>query len=432
MAATASDSVAPVAVIPAGREGLAAAQAGWLFALVIVGYPIFGMLAAFMDVPSTTFSIPYRVIVVLYSGLVLALALAARPLAWFPRWLLLFWLIYAVRLSWDTYVADVFAAGPSFLFFVVTGVAPALPLALLADKWDDAAVARKLVIVGAVACGMGVAAELLGLAQARSMIRAEEGRLSYDAVNPILFGHAGLVTLIAGLVAARSRGTVRGRGWALAGACVGGLCLVLAQSRGPFVATAVVALAYFGVRRRWGALLGLAGLGVLTFSLIPWLAVGELTRFAAIDRDESALERLALQSAAINDFLAHPLLGVAYLEPSFTNYPHNIVIEAAMAMGVAGLVLMLALIAKTAWRIVRLIRADVLCLGLIAIDALVGAQFSGSLYGAVPVWATMAVVLAKRMSSPSGESSETALGRVEIARRAGRAAGARRHGAAAS
>ncbi len=390
---------------PGERPSLAASQAGWLFAWVIVGYPIFGMMAAFLDVESTVFSIPYRVLIVLYSLVVLGLAIASRPLTPFPRLIALFWMIYLIRLSWDLVVADVYHAGGAYTFFVVTGVIPALPLALLADRWDDLGAARKVLLVGALGCGLGGGADLLGLASARSVVRTEEGRLAFDAVNPILFGHAGLVTLIAGLVWAKGCKTARGRIWALVGAAIGALCLVLAASRGPFVAAGVGAIAYFTVKRRWGVVFVVLAAAVLTFSVVPWLELGTATRFAGIDRDSSALGRLVLQQAALADFLAHPLLGVAYLEPYYNDYPHNMVIESAMALGVGGLLLILAILARAGWRLMRLIREDMLCLALIGIDALVGAQFSGSLYGAVPVWATLVIMLGmrQRQREPAGE-----------------------------
>jgi O-antigen ligase len=404
---------------PGERPSLAASQAGWLFAWVIVGYPIFGMMAAFLDVESTVFSIPYRVLIVLYALVVLGLAIASRPLTPFPRLIAAFWLIYLVRLSWDLVVADVYHAGPAYIFFIVTGVIPALPLALLADRWDDLGAARKVLIVGALACGMGVAAELLGLASARSVMRAEEGRLSFEAVNPILFGHAGLCTLIAGLVWAKGSRTARARTWALLGAAVGALCLALAASRGPFVAAGVAAVAYFTVKRRWGVVFAVVVAAVVGFSLVPWLELGTATRFAGIDRDSSALGRLVLQQAALGDFWTHPLLGVAYLEPYYNDYPHNMIIESAMALGVGGLLLVLAILAKASWRMLRLIREDVLCLALIGIDALVGAQFSGALYGAVPVWATLVVILGmrRRRRAPAGEASPELDGPGEIAPR---------------
>jgi O-antigen ligase len=387
---------------PAGaadRRSVAAGHAGWLFALALVGYPIFGMLAVLVDVESTIFTVPGRIGVALYSLAVFVMALYDRPLTPFPRLVALFWLIYMFRLSWDTFVTDVYAASTSYIFFVSTTVIPGIPLALLAEKWDDGAVARKVAIIGAVSCGLGILAQSLGLAEARSTAMALTGRLSFDAVNPILFGHAGVVTAIAGLVWAKTAPTSRGRVWAILAAACGGVCLVLAASRGPLVSGAAVMLTYLAVKRRWGVFLVLGGVTAAVASVVQWQDVGAVARFVGLDRDASALDRIVLQQAAIADFLAHPVLGIAYLEPYYNNYPHNIVIESAMALGFFGLLLLLALLAKTFVQCVRLIRRDVLFISLVAIEAMTGAQFSGSIYASSPVWLTMAILLAMRLRS---------------------------------
>jgi hypothetical protein len=64
--------------------------------------------------------------------------------------------------------------------------------------------------------------------------------------------------------------------------------------------------------------------------------------------DGAVVERLISQRAAIDAFFEHPFLGAYYLDPALGVgfYPHNIFIEAAMALGLFGL----ALLVIVTWR----------------------------------------------------------------------------------
>ena len=73
---------------------------------------------------------------------------------------------------------------------------------------------------------------------------------------------------------------------------------------------------------------------------------GELwRRFSTIEEDVSALDRLLLQGNAISQYLDRPILGSAFVELRLLTYPHNLFIETAMALGVVGLVVLVAMLA---------------------------------------------------------------------------------------
>ena len=116
-------------------------------------------------------------------------------------------------------------------------------------------------------------------------------------------------------------------------------------------------------------------------------------RFTDIEEDDSSIQRLLLQANAITQFLGSPLLGSAFTELEFLEYPHNLFIETGMALGVVGLFVMFMLIYLAGVQFVRSLRAGKVLVPLLLLQYFVAIQFSGSLWGSTSFWALMAVVL---------------------------------------
>ena len=376
----------------------------WLVALSLMGYPLLGTLVALTSFSSLVASVPVRLAVIFLSLSLLVsvrgnlpLLAAGRCIRWTPvrPALLLFWFVYVCRLTWDWQVAQMPEAGPALLFLSVVGLLPALALLGVAPRyWNANAFAKIAFFAGAVTCTVAVAATLLGLAGERSLIE-QTGRLAFDTVNPITYGHVAVTTLLAGLVGwsdgARRRPIVLAS--VVAGAVAALVSLHLAASKGPVVAlmVCILALGMFKPRFRW---LLLAMLPV-SAGFLFFVGDGNLgQRFTSIEEDLSTIERRTLLLNAIDQFVDHPLLGNAFVEAETQTYPHNQLVEAAMATGVFGLCLYGFVLFNSALRLLRLFMSKGRTLfALVALQYLVGEHLSGSLYSSGGLWICIAMII---------------------------------------
>jgi O-Antigen ligase len=375
--------------MPQQHRRLPPASLRWLFVLALSGYPIAALLASWLNWDSTVASAPFRIGVVLLSLWVMARVHAGNPNREPLRWLFGFWLIYLVRLIWDWLIAGVPGAIEALFFFVVTVLIPCTVLALRAQALAERELTLLVAWVGAGICAAAVLMYSFDIGTERSLTD-QTRRLSFEAINPITLGHVATSTLIAILCLTSRR--LNAVTWAalLPAAFAAGACLILAASRGPMVALGLAAIAFAILTRRWRWLL------LLALLLLPQLLDEnrELwSRFATIEEDESALTRLLLQGNAIAQFLDHPVFGSAFVELQLLMYPHNLMIEAAMALGVVGLAVLLPLLYKSGAAAVRSARAGQVIVPLLFVQYFVGAQLSGAIYGNTALWATVALLI---------------------------------------
>ncbi len=388
----------------------------WLVALSLVGYPLLGTLVALTSLPSLVAAVPVRLAVIFLSLSLLLTVRLTEPLLFSIRRipmtpvrvaLMLFWLIYICRLIWDWQVVQMPEADSALLYLSVVGLPPALALVGVAPRyWDANAFAKVAFFAGAATCAVAVAATLLGLAGERSLME-ETGRLAFDTVNSITYGHVAVTTLLAGLVGWSDGASRRPAVLVVVvvGAVAALVCLQLAASKGPILALAVciLALGVFNARFRW-----------VLFAMLPVAAVflflaydGNLgQRFASVEEDPSTINRWALLTNAIAQFLEHPILGNAFVETEMQTYPHNPLVEAAMATGVLGLSLYAFILFNAGLRLLGLFMSKGRTLfALVALQYLVGEHFSGSLYASGGLWLSIAMVIAMTSREEPASSS---------------------------
>lgn len=369
--------------------------AGWALAVTMVGYPVAGLMGSALNWDSTSASIPFRIGVVVLSAILLAFG---PPIGtWMRRspWLALFALLYLLRLLWDVGAADVPGAGTALTYFTVAVLIPVAALGLVATQLREQQAAHALALLGGLACLMALVMHFWGLGLDRSLTEATQ-RLSFEAVNPITLGHVAVTSIIAVLALARARATLLRTLLLPAVVLVALACLVLAASRGPFLALVICFSAYLLSIGGWRKKVVLAGAGLL-IGIAALSGTDEhfqsLLRLADLEEDESFQQRLALQTDAVAQFLSSPLFGSAFIELESLDYPHNLFIEAAMALGVIGLLATCALVWLAAVQFIRRMRAGEILVPLLLMQYFIAIQFSGSLWGSTSFWAIMAVAL---------------------------------------
>lgn len=208
--------------------------------------------------------------------------------------------------------------------------------------------------------------------------------------------------------------------------------LLAAGSRGPVVACVIgvvvlVALISTTERARKRLLLaggGLLGAMIVVPLILPGSAIGRA--LSAIVGGASGLSsngRAELWSKAFTGFAQHPLLGLgtggfSALNPTLP-YPHNILLEAGVALGIVGVLLIAGIVFGAGRRIFASWRdalgrdkADAAVLAALFVSALVNALVSGAIQDnkEIWVWGGLGVGMAARMallrrSSPTATRS---------------------------
>ena len=244
-------------------------------------------------------------------------------------------------------------------------------------------------------------------------------RLSTDVLNPISLGHVGASLCILAM-ATPARNLPRSRQGATAFSLLrltlfaaGGIVIIVTGSRGPLFAL-FLAICFFTLFRptathepRTTAKVTLT-LGMVAASCLVIFFVQENLALLSMDRffsfmDSSNQHRMRLISQALAQFAESPFVGDAMVVRTERDYPHNVLIEALMALGIGGFLVILGIILFTINAAVRILRhrPEASWLALIAIQHMSGAMFSRSLYSNDSFWVFTAAAVAAAASNRS-------------------------------
>jgi hypothetical protein len=397
-----------------------------LRAMVLLGYPMIALLATLLGLGAETgkLTILYRV-VVLGLALYVIVANMRYPLGGRLNGLLVtFFLLYIARLLYDWWIVDLAGASNALLFFFMLVVAPSLACMLAGTHAaSDDQFAKLLLVLGSVFCIGTLAAQFTGLAYNPWADHGREtNRLAFEALNSISLGHAGAITFITSFYL-----FVEGRlsfYWRLAlwtGFTVGGSVLVVANSRGPIIALAIALAGFFALRlRRLSYVMPILILAPLIISSDNELISNIFDRFVEQDPFQvnlSNLDRLHSQDAAIASFFKYPIFGEHYLDPALGAgaYPHNIVIETAMALGLVGLSVLGAMLAYAWTQILQFYNRSHPLLVMLFVQQFVAMQLSGALYGADAFFMLLGLALtARNVASQSAVAVQPQFSRQSI------------------
>ena len=226
------------------------------------------------------------------------------------------------------------------------------------------------------------------------------GRLALDNLNPIAAGHLGtsLIILSGWYLISRDRSPRIRVGAAVGGIVVGLYLLVSAASRGPVVSLAcVLILAMSSLRfHSFLKLVTMLSLAVL-IGMLMLTSVAQIEELSIVNRilsvtsgdDMAVSARQESFAGAWHQFADNPLLGDLLEERGSAFYPHNLPLEAFMATGLVGGLAFLAICLIALSNSYRAIKTEAshAWLGMIYVQYLAGAQFSGSLYASSTFWA---------------------------------------------
>lgn len=407
-----------------GHESADNRLASWLLVCCVIGYAPVGLVGSLFDLTRELTSIPFRTIVLTISLYLISRSWTrATPMG--VGLLLFFWSAYLLRLLWD-WSTGVPKMGEAVVFFAGTVMLPSLAIGLVGVRAiDPRLTALRTFAIGSAFSALSVFSYHFEFGRVSEAI-PQGGRLEFDTVNTISIGHAAVTTLIAALCLSTIYRSIASRAALLGLSAAALAALVLSGARGPAVALAGCLVAFAVMTRRWHWLPMIVVAAILAIQATELELIRRLhVLFDPGTDDASALERLALIRNAVAQFIENPLLGGPLLDPDYLSYPHNLFLEAAMAMGIVGLLLLLIILARAAIRAIVIVRRGDLFVPLLLLQYFIAAQFSGAIWGWSAMWAPLAAVASVQLHPYSRYRRQQPSTRVRLDARPVRCAPAR-------
>lgn len=230
-------------------------------------------------------------------------------------------------------------------------------------------------------------------------------RLNLSSLNPISMGHSGVTVFLLGVgIIAAGHIDRRKKFICLAAISTGVALALLANSRGPILSlifsVSVLILAQSKRRRTYWVGSMICAIALYFAYQQPEFLFGDLgpiARFSTVSSsgDGASIARFIAFKGAWEQFLGSPIFGDGIEERATQFYPHNVILEAFMSTGLLGgvpFLLIFITAIRSAWGLLRL-NSQLSWVGLVALQQLVGAQFSGSIWGTGSLWVMMMLVI---------------------------------------
>lgn len=400
-----------------------------LVAFTCFFYPLAACIIFYLNVPSTPINVGIRAMCaggatfLIFVWTVRSRTVRLNLATWA---LLLFWLMYALRLIVDLNRGIQFSV---YSEFTVYGFAfgnillPIIAIALWA-KHFDVFLFRRAVFFILIATNLGMLFALVSQSQdlnivtmfsgGRAAIYSENNAAdSRDIINPITISYYGSLLSISCFYLLLFKKTGIWRLAIIILFVIGVACLLLGGSRGPLVSWLGTLLLIFGYRA-WHhrekvvlglktVLTGLIALLVLRFTVFRNFSVEDLfiyrrflrfleTRSGTTSKRE--YRELAYESAW-QDFLDSPVVGKQFVGTYDSFYPHNLILEVLMSTGLIGACLFftfLILLLRRFFRIYTQRNVDNFFIAALLIPMFFGSLFSGSIFGSVDFWIIMSIL----------------------------------------
>jgi O-antigen ligase len=378
----------------------------------IAGFLMVSYLPGALGVDSRVATVPFRGLMLLFQLYALVRLLGVGHLRMGMSItsvvVVFFWAAYSLRFVVDAVLLQIpLGADPSDMALSLFAIC--LPTFIVLYQIRDIELYSKALNWSMLALGVCCLASMLRTRTAQDVTL--HGRYQgNDILNPISYGHMGVTAIILGLFVLLEIGRVRKPWYLQLGAagtvCLGGFSILAASSRGALVAGILLIplVGYLGLRR------GSRLLTVAIYIVLAFVLSATVTYFA---RNGPNLGRLLVSAAAYDttsdsvngrhhmirdawrEYMAHPWLGSSIVERNALIYPHNAFVEAFMATGTFGGSAFVLLIMIAIYRAARLIWQDATTawLPFCFFQQLIGAMFSGGLYGNVALWAMIAIML---------------------------------------
>jgi O-antigen ligase len=368
--------------------------ASWMLAFVvaltITGYPLAGSLAALLNVESELVTIPYRAAVGALTVACGAMVLARGRFTLDPL-MSLFLLAYGVRLYYDLSYTSLPDVARSMAVYFSLVVLPFFAISIARYYYVNRRTMWAFVLVTAPSI---LTLMLLGLSGSGVMGQGGGARFGFTSLNPVSISYTGLYCVVAIFFLWREVPRPVRYGFLAPLALAAGYIMVLANARGGIVGL-ILCLGALSVRKG-RTMIVLAG-GVMVLAVLFGDMLSELSifrRLAETGTDMSSLERFDRMRSSIELTIANPYFGFGYVENRYYSFPHNLLIEAGLALGIGGLAIMLYLQIRYGLLIWAGVRGNAKFVAMLGIIGLSSAWISSTLWASITFWTPMTLLIA--------------------------------------
>ena len=393
--------------------------------LVTFSYPITASIPVLLGVDSTPINIGLRLIYLsLTCYLILSTAFYKKPrgLAIGGWLLLLFWLMYSIRINYDIHVRGiVFGSFSLFKFYtlfygsgVLTAIATLLTtrhvnLKKLEKYFYNTIVLSNIATVFMVLRLFKSFNPIVIAARVQFSVELADGSVRENVLNPIIIGYYGeLLSLLSVYYLLFEKRTKIKRIFNFIGIFIGMYVLIIGGSKGPFVSyfLILIFLSFLKLYRSkktsmfYLKLFSIPSLIIISFAQfiaprIPWEKLTMFTRMKSWltnDYSNSLDNRDDKFDFAWQQFLENPFIGSRYLD-QFNSYPHNIFLEVFMALGVIGGLILVAIISNVLFRIFldSIGNGNYIFFSILVLAQILFGMTSGSLFISYPLWILIAL-----------------------------------------
>lgn len=409
----------------------------WLVLFIAFGYPVQAAAPAILHLPSTPINAAFRAVYVLLSLLLIFTSFSftakiARPVVG----LLLFWFLYSLRLIIDVSLRGISFSDKStfFVYSMAFGncLLPMIAIALNAQYirvrnvykmlYGMIALSNLLILYIIIQQNGGISLELF---IGRMSIMGEDG--GDPIINTITIGFYGNLLVILSLYTLMFVKSVRF--WVkvlpVLLMLIGLFNLVVAASRGPFLAMILIAifLLYFKYRlsiskigfllKSTAVIIGLGFVVLITTGLSGDDLSENFTMFSRLSSFEENVqsgdkeERNDLYSEAWQQFLSSPVVGDSFVTKTDAFYPHNLYLEVLMSMGLIGISILFLVHVEIFKKVRTLFKEKeilIIPVFLVLLASLLSSMTSGGIPFSMGLWSVLTFFL----SSPFDKNDDEA------------------------
>lgn len=309
-----------------------------VFIGTLCGYPIVAAISILVDIENRMLSVPFRALILLTSlSLLMFFLKNPKRFSLYVSVWVFFWMIFLSRLFLEYFLnneALIFDWNEMILYSIGVCFIPSLPFLFVKQDFYTSIDLKIVVLV----CLIAILLTALAIGKEFDFAVLLAGRIETDTLNPIALGHLGLTAMLLSIwTLLHSENTNVTRLFLVVSIVVSFVCVLASGSRGPVFSMLVVFLLYFINNMSVISLkkVLLIFVGVTIFSIVLLFLyqsdiymVKRLTSSFFSDASRDSLAADSFQAFADNWFL-----GVWY---PFSSYPHNLILESFMSLGVFG------------------------------------------------------------------------------------------------
>ena len=380
-----------------------------LVVIALTGYPLAACLSAALQIDNTPIAISVRAFAAALSLICLVIFVKSRfSYSLFYVLFLVFWCMYLARLYVDTFIWDLPLSKSDFIYWSIGVGSSLLPGWALLRVESSTVVAHSYRWLLYILSLCAVLASIFSSTESVGIHSYNSGRLALPAMNPISLGHMAATLLILSLWFFQLKNLPKNRvktAFCIFVVFLSVYLIMASSSRGPVLGVLCAGVLFLSSRGFKRLAIGFFVLSIIGYIFLE-LAIHfqDLGQFSMLNRidavgsgnDRSAEGRFIAWRSAISQFADNPMFGSSLEEPITGFYPHNIILEGYMSVGIlGGLILTFICLAGLIFSYQCVKRENEIgWVGLLYVQYFVGSLLSGAIWASSNFWVMCALVYA--------------------------------------